>query len=146
MVYQWKIPLKVPVNEAAAELERIFNERGEIAPETVVEESRPEGAVLHGLFEWDDAKAAEKYRISQARFIIRNITTEQETEEGPVTVRGFHVAEHNYAPTAFVMSSEDLRNKLLESALAELEQFKAKYHALTALARVFEAIEEVGAA
>lgn len=143
MVFQWKIPLKVPVEVAAAELDRIFDQYGEISPETVVDESRSEDAVLHPLFEWDDAKAAEKYRITQARFIIRNIEHESATENGPVVVRSYSQAEHNYAPTKTILADIDLRNLLLERALKEFEEYRAKYHSLAVLATVFEAMDEI---
>ena len=142
MVFQWKIPLKVSAAAAANELERIFKKYGEIAPETVVEESRAEESVLHDLFEWDDAKAAEKYRVTQARFIIRNIVNEEGTEDGPILVRSYHNMEQAYAPTTVIMSDRDMRERLLEQALAEMESFRAKYHHLKALADVFIAMDE----
>lgn len=143
MVFQWKLKMSVPVEDAAAELDRIFREHGEIDPQTVVDESRPEGAVLHNLFDWDDASAAEKYRLTQARFIIRNIVQEEETAEGPVVVRGYHSTERSYLPTTVIMSDADMREMLLDRALKELEEFQAKYRHLAALAGVFEAIEQV---
>lgn len=143
MVFKWKIPLGVSADAAAAELERIYDVHGGIDPKTVVEESRPEGAVLHSLFEWDDAKAAEKYRVTQARFIIRNIVQDEDTDEGKVTVRSFHSTEKAYTPTSVILSDDELRNMLLERALHELEEFRVKYRHLSALARVFEAVDEL---
>lgn len=53
--------------------ERIERKHGVVSPDNLLEESRPAGAVLHGLFEWDDTVAAEKFRAEQARDIIGNI-------------------------------------------------------------------------
>jgi hypothetical protein len=45
------------------ELERLAAEQGdELTEETVVEAARSPDSYLHSLFEWDDAKAARKYR------------------------------------------------------------------------------------
>lgn len=46
---------------------------GVLRPEDVVREARREDHPLHGEFEWDDSKAAESYRIDQARTLIRSV-------------------------------------------------------------------------
>ena len=142
-VFEWKIPLKVSAADAAAELDRIYDKYNEIDPEKVVEESRPEGAVLHSLFDWDDASAAAKYRVTQARFIIRNIERTEDTNDGPVKVRHIVHTDDRYAPVMVVMSDTELRNRQLEMALEELSEIEAKYHHLKALAAVFDALDEI---
>lgn len=145
--FQWKIPLKVKAEDAAAELDRIYQKHGIIDPQTVVDESKDDGAVLHSLFEWDEAKAANKYRCQQAQFIIRNITTEEKNTVGEsITVRAFERAEHRYAPTSAIMSQGDLRKLLLDRALAELHEFEQRYKHLSELAEVFASIDALGAA
>jgi len=74
--YAWKLigfSKGIDINEAVIELERIKNLYGELTPQTVLDASRPEDAVLHKLFNWDDASAAEHYRLQQARTILNNI-------------------------------------------------------------------------
>ncbi|HUD75319.1 MAG TPA: hypothetical protein VMQ76_09630, partial [Terracidiphilus sp.] len=44
---------------------------GLLLPEKVVEAARPVSSPLHSWFEWNDNKAAENYRIWQARQLIR---------------------------------------------------------------------------
>jgi hypothetical protein len=46
---------------------------GELRPAVVVEAARPPESPGHVLFEWDDAIAAHRYRLIQARTIIRSI-------------------------------------------------------------------------
>ena len=76
--YSFSIPSlykgKVTAEEAAAELERIRRKHGILRPELVVDESRDEMSVLHRVFQWDDAIAAEQYRKTQARNLIDSIT------------------------------------------------------------------------
>jgi hypothetical protein len=56
--------------DAGRELLRVEGEYGVCTPRNLVEASRPTDAPLHGAFEWDDAKAAEKWRLRQANVII----------------------------------------------------------------------------
>lgn len=58
---------------AGEELERIRQRDKTIRPEVVVDEARPEDAVLHPAFEWRDPEAAEKYRQIQARQLIKKV-------------------------------------------------------------------------
>ena len=143
MTYQWKIPMKVPVQTAVAELDRIRgqSEDGTLTPQAVVDASRAEDAPLHSLFEWDDRVAAERYRTVQAQYIIRNITVQEAADDTPV--RQFVHAEKGYTTLYAAMSNEELRKALLTNALEELEAFKAKYRALSELAAVFEAMDNI---
>jgi hypothetical protein len=53
--------------EQRRELERLAAEHGDaLTEETVVEAARSPDSYLHSLFEWDDAKAARKYREAWA--------------------------------------------------------------------------------
>jgi len=58
---------------AGEELERIKHRDGTITAPAVVDEARPEDAVLHPAFEWQDPVAAEQYRLIQARTLIKRV-------------------------------------------------------------------------
>lgn len=58
---------------AGEELERIRHRDGTIAAPAVVDEARPDDAVLHPCFEWVDPVAAEQYRLIQARTLIKKV-------------------------------------------------------------------------
>lgn len=60
------------VVEALRQLER----NGKIDPHDVIDEARDPDSVLHSHFEWDDTKAAEAYRMDQARTLIRSVRFE----------------------------------------------------------------------
>lgn len=105
MYYQFKEgfrpgKLTLSPDEANAELERIRTARGAITAPVVVEESRPETAPLHAYFEWDDAKAGEEYRISQARRLVRAIVV-VETPNEPRHSAYLHV------PASVTVSEEE---------------------------------------
>lgn len=144
MVYQWKIPGIIPVDAQTAgeELERIYNRDGSITPEAIVEDSVDPSAPLHGCFEWDDEKAAHKYRITQAQGIIRAIVSVDETEKQPKT-RTFVSVEREYHPVSVVIRNPEKRDILLQNALNELHWFEKKYNSLCELSGVFSAIKEV---
>lgn len=66
----------------AAELNRIEEETGNADRRSIVEAARPDDAVLHPAFEWDDAVAAERYREAQAGQIVRAVVLVPEPEKG----------------------------------------------------------------
>jgi hypothetical protein len=53
--------------EIDAEINRIYKEYGALTPNLVVEVAKNPKNVLHHLFEWDDSKAGESFRVAQAR-------------------------------------------------------------------------------
>lgn len=47
-----------------------LNAKGRLTPASVLRRARNENSPMHSYFEWDDAEAAEKFRIEQARTLI----------------------------------------------------------------------------
>lgn len=117
---------------------------GKFTPMEVLEKAKDETTELHKCFEWNDSIAAEKYRLEQAKNIIRMLVYEKETKEQAV-VRYYAKTEtkHVYQPTKQFLVQEDEYQGLLRRALAELEAFKNKYHTLTELENIFEAMEMI---
>lgn len=144
MTYQWKVPGIMPVDAQTAgnELQRIYERDGVIEPEVVVLESESASAPLHSCFEWDDEKAAHKYRITQAQGIIRAIVAVYETQEKPDT-RAFVSVQSEYQPVSVVIQNPEKREILLKNALNELQWFEKKYSSLQELSAIFGAIKEV---
>lgn len=117
---------------------------GKFTPMEVLEKAKDETTELHKCFEWNDSIAAEKYRLEQAKNIIRMLVYEKETKEQSV-VRYYAKTEtkHVYQPTKQFLVQEDEYQGLLRRALAELEAFKNKYHTLTELESIFDAMETI---
>ena len=59
--------------EVKAAIEALESSKGELVPADVVEAAADEASPLHPFFVWDDAEAAGKFRIEQARTLIRRI-------------------------------------------------------------------------
>ncbi len=150
MVYQYKVPYaRVSAQTAGEELARIEREKGTLTPELVVDASREESAPLHPVFEWDDKKAAESYRIVQAGSLIRNMTVKIEEVPRMEPVRAFvNVASVGQRKGIFVsiksaMTDEDGRETVVARAMAELERVKEKYKDLQELAGIFAEIDRL---
>lgn len=132
----------ITAREAASELERIKSKYGILKPETVVKESKDEGAVLHGYFNWDDESAAELYRAQQASDLIRNIRvviTEQKSEycvRAFVNVRSEGNNTRSYVPLPEALADEEAYKDLLSQAKAEMSSFVSKYSQLEELNNV----------
>lgn len=119
-----------------------------VKPEEIVDKARDESTELHKCFEWDDTKAAEKYRVYQARQIVCHLIV-KEVNDDPQKheVRFFYKTDNQegYKPTFYIMRNKDEYHKLLERALAELSAFKKKYSTLKELEGVWEAINSLTA-
>lgn len=64
----------VKATDALTELERIAAAHDEyLYPKDVLDAARPDGAVLHPAFEWNDQKAAEQYRLHEASTMVRAV-------------------------------------------------------------------------
>lgn len=54
-------------------LRQINDERGDMTPALVVEDARDPDSPLHDQFDWSDTAAACKWRLHQARCLIRTV-------------------------------------------------------------------------
>lgn len=127
------------------ELRRIAQANGGILlPEQVVAAARPKASPLHSRFCWDDTKAAEQWRLWQARMLIRvtvNVMPETgEAERIWVSLKSDRDEATGYRAMVDVLSDDNMRAQLLEDALEDLEVFRQKYRRLRELAEVFSAI------
>jgi hypothetical protein len=73
--YKWRegSRAKVAADVAGAALERLRREDGTIKAERVVDIARPDESPLHPAMTWDDTEAAERFRLFEARVLIRNL-------------------------------------------------------------------------
>lgn len=156
MVYEHKgknqyayrtIEYSVPAQQVGEHLEELNEQHGEVTAQIMLDDARPEEALLHPLYEWNDGVAAEKYRLQQSRKILSELvvvhvyTPEIEVKE---PVRAFvSVKDANekasYKPIVHVMSEEDTRQKVFDNALRELAMFEAKYRGLVEFEKLISA-------
>lgn len=121
---------------------------GLLRPEDVVEFAKDEETALHSRFQWDDDKAAQEYRLWQAREIIRVSVILLPNTSEPVRAFVSLKADRSkdaggYRTIQNVMTDTEMREQLLEQALDDLEYFTRKYQQLKELAPVFDAITNI---
>jgi hypothetical protein len=119
-----------------------------LTPKAVVDDARPARSPLHPCFEWNDSLAAEKYRLEQARGLIQNVVVVYEAPKGKkLPVRAFvSVTKNNereYTSISAAVRSPNLRQQLLEEALAEIVLWRQKYSRLQELSAIFGVVDRV---
>ena len=133
--------------EAVNELQTLRKKHGILNPRTVVDFARDENTHLHSYFDWDDAEAGEKYRLIQARQIIRVVVSVEPSIQKEVRVfvslTPDRHAEGGYRSMSNVIADSELRRILLRDAIRELITFQNKYRTLNELAGVFDAIRKL---
>lgn len=155
--YSWRnIRYPVKAEDAGTELERIQAKYGEVTPKNLLDESRPVTAVMHNCYEWDDSKAAEKWRLQQSRMIMSCLTVTYEgREEGSeelktIEVRAFQnissAREGKFIHVKNAMESQEYRDEVIRRALRELAEYRNKYASLSELSKVIALIDEALAA
>lgn len=156
----------VSADVAGRELQRIAKEHGHLTSKLVVDEARPEDAALHPAFEWDDAIAAERYRLNQASTLVRAVVvvpsdpkagsehrayvlTSIDSEPRPVYVDAQTVVD---SPSMFADALTRLERRLSEAkqSVDELrslaEQSGAEPERMARIGLAIKAIEAAGAA
>ena len=143
------------VGEFCYELEK--KKGGKITPKELVDAARDVNSPLHNEFEWNDSIAAEKYRRTQARYIINSIEVKITTIPAEIThidleiketesVKFYHALDKDgsgYENLYAIDKDEEKRKKLLDNCLKDILIFKEKYEVLRPqLQHLFECIDE----
>lgn len=148
--YSWdKRTYSVRAEIVGAVFEALEEEFGSVTAENLLEASKPEDSPTHKLFEWNDTKAANNYRLCQARILINNLRIEIVKDDKSLKVPAYvnvvkkedGTARYQNAPRAF--EAVETREIVLERAKNELQMFTIKYATFIEFAKVIDAINEV---
>lgn len=141
----WKIEgiFKADANIVAQEIQSISLNRTdeEFKPQDMVDYAKNPTTELHKCFEWNDEIAADKYRISQAQDVLRNIVivaSKEDNQQEKTPIRMFvstNNRDNSYKPVTVVMQNKDEYQRLLQQAYADLQTFKQRYQHLKELAK-----------
>ena len=118
------------------ELQKIADSNeGHLHPESVVTAAKNRKHPLHSHFEWNDVKAANAYRLSQARHLIRAIAIEDDVEDDdkPAFINVSDKGGRSYRSLSEVQSSSHLSKLVLDAAKRDLRSFKNRYHRISDL-------------
>jgi hypothetical protein len=125
---------KADPQKIGEELTRIAAENGgRLEPKPVVEAARKRSSAMHTLFEWRDQVAADKYRLDQARELIRIIRIENTDKPDEPARRAFLNVQdngHSYRTVDEVLGSSKLQLAVLIAAERELNAFEQRYSEL----------------
>lgn len=142
---------------ALAEFEKLLEAHGNrLSPRILVEAATPEESPLHGFFEWNDAKAGEKYRLAQAGALIRQwhgavLKIDEKAKvvhiesvrrlQSPGGLRGH--GQDSYRPVEDILSDPEQREDLLATVLKELQAYRKRYAELEELAHLWEVLDTI---
>lgn len=114
----------VSADVAGAELERIKAKHGHIKSADVVDAARPDDAPLHPVFEWDDAAAAERYRVHQASTLVRAVVVVPAAETAASDHRAYVLTSVQDQPKPVYVDAEAVVNSpaMFADALSRLER------------------------
>lgn len=103
-----------------AELNRLADENeGKLIPQSVVDAARDPENPMHAVFEWDDAVAGEKWRLEQARTMIRDVKVRTVEENITLTSVAYvhdprlDHGEAGYVALTHVMTDAELAHETL---------------------------------
>lgn len=110
----------------AKAIKELENEHGRVTPEELVRAAARKAHPLHGDFIWDDAVAAQRHRLDQARQIIASVRVIVTTETRKISSVGYvHDPEagqkQGYVSTARLRTEEEAAREALNAEIARVQ-------------------------
>ena len=147
--------------EVGTELERIRTlHDGKLYPSDVIEGAKPKSSPLHPIFEWNDTEASRRYRMYQARCLIKTVVVTFKSEEkaskpkpvfvnviskeeslSDTTSKAEIFSDQHYTTRKNAMETPAYRDHMIRSALSELQSWKRRYEDFNEFSSIFSAIE-----
>lgn len=107
---------------------------GTLTPQVVVDDARRADSPIHTAFEWDDAIAAEQYRLEQARTLIRSLKVSYVSPEGTtektrafVSIQRADVPAREYVPIEEVAQDPALAAIVLRDAERQWRELYTRF-------------------
>lgn len=118
---------KTQRNAIETRLAKISKENNKgLTPDAVINDAKNKNSPLHSYFDWDNDSAGHKFRIEQARTLIRSFRVEIITNERTVSVvryiRNPEIKgnDQGYVETAKVRSAEETAYAAFSSEMTRL--------------------------
>lgn len=127
------------IKQVKQELDRIRDLAGGLlTPQEVVKHAKDKNSFLHKYFEWNNNRAAECYRIEQARHLIRMVYVKVESNGEELSIRGFVSLTTDrplgYRDTMEVVGKKQTRTQLLQDVYSGLGSIQRKLATVSAVA------------
>lgn len=143
---------KADAKEVYLELEEIRAENGDIVAAEVVKKAKEKTSAMHEQFQWNDEEAAEKFRLEQARLLVRSIhVIYKQAPKAAVRLYSNVVIESKSEPPktekVYIRTEDALKDPVLKAgilgdAIRDAISFRRKYAHLQELSKVFVAIDK----
>lgn len=131
-------------------IQRLYRQHhGLIPAEKLVEEAVSPNHPFHNDFDWNNGAAGHKWRVHQARNILRIFLTVIGNNKDAKECRMFVSLSSDrkngggYRATIDVLHDDELRSTMLADAKTEMLLFRTKYVVLSELSGVISAIDKV---
>jgi len=139
-----------PKTEAITRALQTLERAGKLTAEDVVAAARKRESPLHGCFEWDDNKAAECWRLEQARGLIRSVQVTITMDDNrmisvPVYVRDPEVPddEQGYASLSSIMKNPAAARAALYVELTRVEGLLSRAENIAEACGLLEDVQRV---
>lgn len=115
-------------------LRELARKHGRLTPSLVLKEAQSPKSPLHSFFEWDDGRAAEAYRLTQARLLIRSVEVTVHTEQirikAPVYVRDPDALGHEqgYIAVPDIVSDRERCRRALQEEIRRADAHLERAH------------------
>lgn len=117
----------------------------------VVQAAKDENSILHNHFDWDDAVAAQQWRLVQARFLIRSVKVEYIEADQPKMIVPVFVSpktirqnpEGGYRLLEYALQNDEERTSLFDEIIAELEYLRNKSRNFKELSALWSELDAV---
>jgi hypothetical protein len=121
-------------------LERVRLEYGgELHPRHTVNAAKDSVHPLHRFFEWNNDEAADRYRLDQARALIRSVRVIDIEEGKPLRAYlSIYDDGRSYRSIDDVLRSRDLKDLVLEQAQRDLDAWTHRFRELQDIVKMVE--------
>ncbi len=130
-----------------ARLERIATaHKGRLTAESVVKDAAAPSSPLHGFFEWDDKVAGHRYRLDQARELIRSVRIEVEVDSRVIPTIKYvrdQTQEQGYVEVTSLRTDNDLARETMRAELSRVISLLERARGIAAVlgfAKEFDAL------
>jgi hypothetical protein len=110
-------------------------DKGEVKPRDIVDVAKSSNSPLHSYFEWNDARAADLFRLEQARHMLRSVRVRYTENGTPKSGRAFLVTKdqakndggRRYKEFTVLHGDRAVAVHMMRNALKELSHWRARY-------------------
>lgn len=112
-----------------------LSEAGAVTPRDIVDAARSGNSPIHEFFEWNDKKAADLFRVEQARNMLRSIRVRYIEDGTPKEARAFAVTKTNayedeprqYRSFQVLYGDSAFAANMMDNAITDIMAWKKRY-------------------